>query len=253
LHRRVSIGAIRTSLFLLVAAIVAAVQPRPLLVLERIPLDRQTFNALEIHAGGDSVRVTAGESFQVWNGSSSTAHRVIIQRVTPGTPLVIEYDTTLAVAASDKSHLCPAPGVNRGMTRSVDRRGNTYQLLSREPIPAQRWRCVRLQPSEIGEVRVLLAAPSDIWTGYTKIVIGDGRTLYQASTMVDDCRTVFFERVKARLQRVRELADCNLEPFVDLDGDGIPEFLAPFSDSADAELKQLFPVERVLATYATGQ
>ena len=222
-------------------------------MLERIPLDRPTFNALEIHAGGDRVRVSEGESVQVWNGTTSTAHRVTIQRVRPGAPLVIEYDTTLAAAPDAKSHLCPEPGVNRGMTRSVDRRGHTYQLLSRDPVPAQRWRCVRLQPSEIAEVRALLDAADDVWTGYTKINLGDARTLYQASTMLDDCRTVFFERVNGRLQHVREFADCNLEPFVDLDGDGIPEFLAPLSDSADASLKQLFPVERVLATYATGQ
>ena len=62
-----------------------------------------------------------------------------------------------------------------------------------------------------------------------------------------------FERVDGRLAHVREFADCNLEPFVDLDGDGMPVFVAPFSDSADAELKRLVPVERVLATYATGQ
>lgn len=227
-------------------------QPRPLLVLERIPLDRQTFNALEIHVGGENAAVGVGESLHVWNGASSTSHRVVIQRVQPGTPLVIEYDTPLTVAPADRAHRCPEPGVNRAMTRAVDRRGHTYQLLSREAIPAQRWRCIRLEPAEISELRLAFKAGDDRWTGYTKIEAGD-RTLYQAATMMESCRTVFFERVDGRFAAMREFDDCNLEPFVDLDGDGMPEFVAPFSDSADASLKQLFPVERVLATYATGQ
>jgi hypothetical protein len=234
------------------ATMAAGAQPRPLLVLERIPNDSPMFNMLEIRVGGERVAVTAGESLYVWSGANSTAHRVTIQRVQPGPPLVIQTNTPLAVEPDDRSHLCPQPGINRAMSRAVDRRGHTYQLLSRDAMPAQRWRCVRLQPPEIEELRSAFKAGDDRWTGYTRIEAG-GRTLYQAATMIDSCRTVFFERVKGRLERLREFTDCNLEPFVDLDGDGMPEFLAPYSDSADAELKQLFPVERVLATYATGQ
>lgn len=139
-----------------------------------------------------------------------------IQRVQPGPPLVIQTNTPLAVEPDDRAHLCP-------------------------------------QPAEIDELRKAFGATDDRWTGYTRIDVAGGRVLYHVGTMVGGCRTVFFERVQGRLERGREFTDCNLEPFVDLDGDGIPEFLAPYSDSADAELKQLFPVARVLATYATGQ
>ena len=235
------------------ATIAAGAQPRPLLVLERIPNDAPIFNMLEIRVGGERVAVTAGESLYVWSGANSTAHPVTIQRVQPGPPLVIQTNTPLAVEPDDRAHLCPQPGVNRAMSRAVDRRGHVYQLLSRAPIPPQRWRCIRLQPAEIDELRMAFDATDDRWTGYTRIDVAGGPVLYHVGTMAGGCRTVFFERVQGRLERGREFTDCNLEPFVDLDGDGIPEFLAPYSDSADAELKQLFPVARVLATYATGQ
>lgn len=50
---------------MMAATIAAGAQPRPLLVLERIPNDSPIFNMLEVRVGGERVAVTAGESLYV--------------------------------------------------------------------------------------------------------------------------------------------------------------------------------------------
>jgi hypothetical protein len=244
--------------------------------LERIPGETEYFNTMEL------IRVDKADSpyhvnqvINLWNGSDSSAHRVTITNIQPDNSnkywpkLVIEYNEKLKNSGDTLAHICPMPGFSFSMSRSVDRRGHTYQLASTSAFPSQQWKCIELSKTEIDELRQavdVFSSPAKVdvigrsvdfsdngSTGFTKIVSGKGSIIFQVSDMSYPCRTIFMEKSKGKLTVIKDTSDCNMEPFIDIDGDGMPEFLLPFSDSADAGLEQVFPVEKALASYSTGQ
>lgn len=208
--------------------------------------------------GGVMPPFKKGEIFYLWNGANS---RVYLSEVAGINQYGKEKNGVFPFAEINiqnnkfiekYSPRCSQYGMDYQSKMTMDKRGQYFFVAVSKPIPKQRWSCMPISEVEINAMAKAASISSKKDLGFTKIKT-DSKIIYQISKFSGaQCGNIFLIKSAGVLKIIATTPHCALEPFVDVTGDGIPEFVNVFPDSIDANLVQVFPKEKVLSSHSSG-
>lgn len=118
----------------------------------------------------------------------------------------------------------------------------TPQLMSNFDYPPQKWRKAAAAPSDIQRIQVKLKSKKKLQV--TKIETEGNRIFFLVFD--PEIKSTYdaggYRLLDGKLTQISTFdGGTPLDPLIDLDGDGVPEFFFPSSDGQDAWIYQMYP------------